>query len=145
MSNIANINAPYIPSMSDGAISKVREFEGFAMGLPQVKIETLHSFHAGLYARTIMIPAGVVLTGAHIKIATLLIISGEAIAYIGDDSIQLSGYNVLPAEKNRKQAFFAKTDTYMTMLFASDAESIVDAENQFTDEGNMLLSRKQGD
>jgi hypothetical protein len=142
MKNIANINSGIIPSMSERSIDKVRQFESFSLTLPQVKIDTFHTFHAGLYARTIMIPAGVVLTGALIKIATILIINGDVIAYIGDDSIRLSGYNVLPAEQNRKQAFVAQTDTYMTMLFSTNAKTIEDAENEFTDEASLLFSRK---
>ena len=39
---------------------------------PQVAIQTTHHFHAGLYSRTIRIPAGVMITGALIKIPTLL-------------------------------------------------------------------------
>ena len=35
----------------------------------QVPIETRHVLHAGMYARTICIPAGVLITGALVKVA----------------------------------------------------------------------------
>jgi hypothetical protein len=131
--------------MSDAAIDKVRQFESQALSMPQIDIPTSHVIHAGMYARTIMIPAGTILTGALIKIATILIINGNVIAYIGSETIEFTGYNVLPASENRKQAFLAKTDTYLTMIFPTDVDNINDAEEQFTDEADMLISRKTGE
>lgn len=131
-----------IPAMSNMAIGKVRKLESFALCMPQIDIDTSHVIHAGMYARTIMIPAGVMITGALIKIATMLIVQGDVIAYIGDDTIELHGHTVLPASANRKQAFIAQTDTYLTMIFLSDAKSVEEAEEQFTDEADMLISRK---
>jgi hypothetical protein len=97
-----------------------------------------------MYARTIIIPAGTKLTGALIKIATILIASGDFTAFIGDDVVAKSGYHIFAADAYRKQAFLAKTDTYLTMVFPTNLESIYDIENQFTDEGSMLSSRKEG-
>jgi len=131
-----------IPSMSTTSISKVRELEAHALNSPQIDIGTNHVIHAGVYARTIVIPAGCMITGALIKIATLLIVQGDIIMYIGGESIELTGYNVIPASANRKQAFLAKTETHMTMLFPSNAKSIQDAEMEFTDEIDMLISNK---
>ena len=50
-------------------------------------------------------------------------------------------YQVLPAEANRKTAYLAIEDTWVTMIFPSDAVTIEDAENQFTDEADRLMSR----
>jgi hypothetical protein len=88
-------------------------------------------------------PAGCLITGALIRIPTMLIFSGELVAYIGGDTIALNGYNVVPASANRKQAFYAVTNSYLTMLFATDAKTIEDAESEFTDEANLLMSRQQ--
>ncbi len=131
-----------LPAMNGEAIDRVRSLESLAMQAPQVEIDTSHIIHGGMYARTIMIPAGVMLTGALIKIATLLIVQGDVLVYIGDKTIELTGYNVLPASANRKQAFFAKTNTFLTMIFPSQATDIESAELEFTDETNMLISRK---
>lgn len=135
-------NLAPIQSMDAASIAKVYEIESLALAMPQVDIATQHVFHAGMYARTIMIPAGVMLTGALIKIATMLIVQGDAIVYIGDRSIELKGYHVVPASAGRKQAFVAMADTYLTMIFPTDATEIADAEDEFTDEADMLMSRR---
>lgn len=131
-----------IPAMTDQALEKVRELERFVATLPQKAIETQHVIHGGMYARTILVPAGVVLTGALVNVPTVLIINGDVRVYIGDDVLDLQGHNVLAASKGRKQAFIADTDTWLTMVFATDAKTVEDAENEFTDEADRLMSRK---
>src|SRR5439155_23430245 len=92
-----------VPATSPAAIAKVRELSERLLALPQVAIETRHVLHAGLYARTICVPAEVVLTGALIKIATLLVIDGDTLVYIGEDEpLRLTGHHVLPASAGRK-------------------------------------------
>ena len=134
---------PTVPQMTPQQISTVREVESLVLNLPQVDIKTEHEFHAGIYSRTIMIPAGVVLTGALIKIPTLLILSGDATVMIGDSEVRLTGYGVIPAEEGRKQLFIAHQDTYLTMLFKTDVTPVFDAENEFTDEAENLGSRRE--
>lgn len=130
-----------IPPMCDAAIQKVRALEQAAMELPQTPIKISQVIHAGVYARTAHVPAGVAITGTLIKRATLLIIYGEVLVYTGDVIRRLIGYNVIAASANRKQAFVAITDTEITMLFATEAETTGEAEDEFTDEGYLLSSR----
>jgi hypothetical protein len=131
-----------IPAMSDAAIEKVRRLESLVLAAPQVPLETSHIFHAGLYARTIRLPAGVMITGALIKIATLLIVQGDAIVYLDGESVRLEGYNVLPASARRKQAFVALAETHLTMIFATEARTVEEAEAEFTDEADLLGSSR---
>jgi hypothetical protein len=131
-----------IPAMSAEAIEKVRQVEARVLAMPQVAIFTGHVLHAGLYSRTIMIPAGTVLTGALIKIPTLLIVEGNAMVYIGEGGIEVCGYNVVPASGGRKQVFYAMTDTWVTMVFACSAPDVGAAERQFTDEFELLGSHR---
>lgn len=133
---------PHIPAMSPRAIDNVRRLEEVALTCPQVAIPTDHVLHAGLYARTITIPAGVVLTGALIKIATLLIVQGDAVVYVEGGPVELRGYNVLAAAAGRKQAFIAETDVNLTMIFPTQAKTVEEAETEFTDEADRLFSRK---
>lgn len=135
---------PHLPAMSAEAIDRVRRLEGALAELPQVEIPTAHLFHAGMYARTIRIPAGVALTGALIKVSTVLIFSGHATVFIGGEAVELRGYHVIPASAGRKQAFVAHADTDLTMLFPSEARSVAEAEAEFTDEADLLLSHQQG-
>lgn len=142
MTDLAVI-APRIPAMSPAAIDKVRQLESLASERPQVAIMTEHVLHAGMYARTIRIPADTMITGVLVKLATLLIVQGDAVAYIGEDEpMRLRGYTVLPASKGRKQAFVALAETHMTMLFPTAARSVEEAEHEFTDETDILLSRR---
>ncbi|HQR22958.1 MAG TPA: hypothetical protein PKV98_18980 [Burkholderiaceae bacterium] len=130
-----------LPATPPAAMERVRALEAQVQALPQVQIPTDHVIHAGLYARTIRIPASVILTGAEISCATLLIVSGHVAVTVGDDTQELIGYHVLPAAAGRKQAFLALADTDLTMLFATDARDIATAEGQFTTEPERLMSR----
>lgn len=131
----------YIPAMTDTSIAKVRALEQAAMQETQSELHTDHVLHGGQYTRTIKMPAGMMITGAQIKIATTLIVAGDCTVYIGDEAVRLTGYNVLAAGANRKQAFIVHSDTCLTMTFATKAKTIEEAENEFTDEAHLLLSR----
>jgi hypothetical protein len=134
-----------IPPMSALAIDLVSRAEAWAATQPQIEIATHHVLHAGLYARTIMIPAGTTLTGALVEIATTLIVCGDCTVALGDGHTErLTGYHVLPASGRRKQAFRAHADTYLTMTFATSAKTVREAEDQFTAEAHKLMSRQPG-
>lgn len=124
------------------AIQAVRALESAILASPQVRVPIEHSLHAGVYARTARIPAGVVVSGAEIKVATVLVLSGDATVYTGDGEIRLTGYHVIEADAGRKSAFLAHADTALTMLFASRARSVDEAEREFTDEFDALASRR---
>lgn len=134
-----------LPAMGLNEVERVQQLERAALELPQVPIHIDHAFHAGMYARTIKIPAGVVLTGAQIKIPTILIISGDVLIYGENGSSRYTGYHVALGECGRKQAFYALLDTYLTMLFPTAATTVDAAEKAFTDEYEKLFSRKGGE
>lgn len=132
-----------IPAMSEDALAKVRRLESLAMQAPQLPVLTAHVLHGGMYARTICLPPGAMITGALVKLATTLIVSGDAVVYVGDaEPIRLQGYNVLPASAGRKQAFVSIEATHITMLFPTLARTIDEAERQFTDEIALLTTRR---
>lgn len=133
-----------IPTMTPQAIDKVRELEAITRELPQVEIATEHVLHGGMYARTICIPAGVVLTGVFIRVPTLLVFDGNATVNASDEVVTLVGYHVLAASAHRRQAFLAHADTRLTMVFATQAKTVAEAEDEFTDEAHLLFSRKPG-
>lgn len=133
---------PRIVAMEPSAISKVRLLETAARAQPQVSVQTDHVIHAGMYARTVFLAAGTMITGALVKRATLLIVAGEASIYVGtDEPLHVSGYAVLRAAAGRKQAIIAITHTYLTMLFPTEVRTVEDAEREFTDEPDILMSR----
>lgn len=130
-----------IPVMSDVAIDNVRRLETLIMDQPQIEFETLHVLHGGMYARTVTIPAGGLITGALIKIPTMLIISGAVTVYTDDGPADFIGYHVIPAAAGRKTAFLAQIDTELTMMFPTAARTVEEAEAEFTDETDLLVSR----
>ena len=133
-----------LTTMSHSAIEMVSALEAESLKLPQIDIKTEHAFHAGMYARTIMIPAGTLLTGALIQIATILVISGDVLVFTEGGPKQISGYRVMLGAPGRKQAFLANIDTHMTMIFPTTATTVQEAEDQFTRESDRLFSRRDG-
>lgn len=135
---------PRLPAMTAEAIDKVRMIENVSLALcEQVEFPTEHLIHGGMYARTLHMQAGQVLTGALLKIATVLIVSGDCAVFIGDETIELRGYSVLPGSAGRKQVFLAHTDVSMTMLFPTQTVTVAQAEQEFTDEYQMLMTNHQ--
>ena len=143
MENNLVAQSDLIPAMSDESIEQAREIEKQILERPQVSIATDHLLHAGVYTRTILLAKGVALTGALVKRSVNLIINGHVLMSIGDDKArEIKGYKVHAAMANRKQVFVAKEDTYLTMFFATEAKTIDEAEREFTDEIDVLISRK---
>lgn len=133
-----------IPQMLPEDVARVTALETEAREMLQVDITTHHLIHAGQYHRTIMIPAGVMITGAMIKRATTITISGHVSVYLGQNrSEEIAGYRVLPASAGRKQAFLAIQDTHITMSFPTSAKTVEDAEREFTDETDKLMSHSR--
>lgn len=132
-----------LPAMSCADVAKVQHVESILLDMEQVDIQTQHHLHAGLYCRTIRIPAGVMITGALIKIPTLLILSGHVSVFIGGESLVFDGYHVVPGNAGRKSMFLAHADTDMTMAFATHANTVEEAEAEFTDQVEALKSRQQ--
>ena len=141
MHDLAPLQAS-IPAMSPGTISKVRELEAINGRLQQIPIRIEHALHAGVYARTAYIPKGALVTGVFIRVPTLLIVQGDVTIYVGDeDPLHATGYSVITAEAGRKQAFFATGGTALTMIFATEAKTVAEAEAEFTDEPHLLQTR----
>lgn len=137
-----------IAPMSHAAIDRVREIEAINLLGSQTKLRTEHVLHGGLYARTMAVPQlgpgeACLITGALIKIATLLVSHGDALVYIGDDKpLRLAGYSVIQASAGRKQVFIAQSGFRLTMIFPTSATTVEEAEEEFTDEADMLMSRR---
>lgn len=133
-----------LPAMTDEAIVKARAAEVRLSELPQVELPVSHALHAGMYHRTVTITAGLAVTGALIKVPTLLVVDGDCEVFTGSEVATLEGRNVLQCQPNRKQVFLAHSDTHLTMIFPTRAKTVEEAENEFTDEAARLQSRQGG-
>lgn len=131
-----------IPSMTWDQIACTRRLEEAIGKAPQINIPVQHNLHAGIYARTVRLPAGVIITGVLVKIPTVIIISGDCGIWVGRNFLRVRGYRVFSAAANRKQIFIAKYATDLTMCFPTHAKTVKEAEEQFTDEAHLLQNRE---
>ena len=137
-----------ITAMRPEAIDLVYRLEAINLARPQTELRFEHDFHAGVYARTMIVPdlpkgQCCLITSAFIRIPTLLIAQGEALFYIGEDEpLTLTGSSIVQAAAGRKHACLAQANFRITMIFATSAKTIEEAEEEFTNEAYMLQSRK---
>lgn len=131
---------------SADTIAKLTRVQDALLKTPQIEVHTEHIIHGGIYTRTIRMKPGTYVMGAHYKVSTTVVLSGTLYAYVGDGWKRFEGYNVIPASKGRKQLFATPPenteDAAITMSFRTDAKTVEDAENEMTDEAELLMSRK---
>lgn len=142
MNNFPIPIAGVLKQMTLEETARVRAAEIYLKSQPQKDVPINHFIHAGMYQRSCIIPANVMITGALIKIPTILIVSGDCGVWLGNQFIRVTGYKIFKAPANRKQIFIAKVDTTLTMLFPTSAKTVREAEEQFTDEAHLLQSRE---
>lgn len=133
--------ASLFPPSSKKAIDHVTDLSAIDGLKPQIDPQVRHFIHAGMYARSVTIPPSVRLTGALIKIETILIVSGDCIVYLGEEVYHLCGYYTLKCSAPRKQAFVSRDTTNLTMLFPTTTNDVKKAEQEFTDEWRLLTTR----
>jgi hypothetical protein len=142
MSSLA-IPHPALPPTAPGMIEKLKDVQAKLLEHPQVDIHTHHVLHGGMYARTITLPPDTVLVGAHVRVPTVVITVGTGWVLVGKDWAQIAGYQVLPASADRKQIFISEGPLIITAIFPTSVKTVEDAEAEFTDEAELLLSRVQ--
>lgn len=144
MSSLATLS-PALPATPPDVMAKIVAAQEKCAQREQTPIQTDHVIHAGMYARTITMPPDVVLIGTLIKIPTTVITVGSASVLVGDEWLDVDGYRVIPAQAGRKQVFLSRGPFIITMIFPTSATTVEEAEREFTDETEALLSHKQGD
>ena len=128
--------------MTPKALAEIQAIEDYLFTLPEVHIQVTHTLHAGIYARTVHIPAGTATVGAFVKIPTVLTVSGDGALFVGDGCFEVEGFTILEGQAGRKQAFTAYTDCDVTMAFATNAQTAEEAEREFTDDFERLQNRR---
>jgi len=141
--SIATAQLPMLPASSPALVKALEEIEADLMGHEPIEVPTEHVLHAGMYVRTIALPAGMVLFGCTVKLPTLVIVTGSAAVLVGEEWLRLEGYNVIPASADRKQVFVTYSSVVISMAFPTSAKTVEEAEYEFTDDADRLLSRRQ--
>jgi len=120
----------------------VRQMEDILLQHPQVDLHTEHYLDAGMYVRTITIPAGTVLTGALSRVDHLCIVHGDITVTTDDGPKRITGAGILlPVKAGSKRAGIAHADTKWSTVFRTDCQTIEEAEQEFTGEAERLQSR----
>lgn len=145
VTDVLAIHGNALPSITPESLEKLLAFEQKVMEQPQLHFQTEHVIHAGMYARTVRLAPGTLIVGVLIKVPTILVVHGKALVFAGEKWYRIADYQVIPASANRKQVFFAIEMTELTMIFPSEAETVRQAEDEFTDEVEKLVSRRDGD
>lgn len=134
------------PATSKAAIARLVAREAEMRGRnDQLGFDTTHHLNreAGTYCRTVVVPGGHEIIGVLIKIPTTVLVSGDCFVHVGDGWLHLLGpHNLISASAERKQHFVANEDTHISMFFPSKARTVDEAEREFTDEFQNLLSRR---
>lgn len=96
---------------------KLFKLEKILLELPQVHMEPEHKFCEGMYARTILIPKGTLLTGiVHRDEFFFIIRSGDIIINDGEESKRVSTGFMEASPVGTKRAGLALDDTIVTTI-----------------------------
>lgn len=132
-----------MPITTGEALEKVLALEERIRDREQIEVQTEHILHGGMYSRTVRLAPGVVIVSVVIKVPTALIVNGKCRVFAGDRWHAMEGYNVMAGSAGRKPIFVTETATEITMIFPTQAQTVEQAEAEFTDEADGLLSRRQ--
>ena len=132
-------------STNETALAQTYRLQEELLKVSDVEVVTDHVIHGGIYTRTIRLAADVVLVGALIKIPTTLVIAGRTAVFTGEEWIELEGVHIIPARAGRKQTFRTRDETTLIMSFRTDAKTVAEAEAEFTDEAEQLVSQRAGE
>lgn len=123
-------------------IEKVEALEALILKHPQVDLQTKHELSGGVYARTIFIPAGTVLTGARHKKDHVNIVFGDITVSTDDGMKRITGYHVIPTKAGMKRVGFAHADTAWTTVCQTELTDIEEIENELVEEAEKLQTRQ---
>lgn len=89
--------------------------------MPQYEHEPMHVFTAGLYSRTIFLPAGSVIVGAIHKTEHQYVVScGQCISVVHDSRENITAPHIGITKPGDKRVIRAITDTVWTTFHATD-------------------------
>lgn len=98
----------------------IYRLEAELLKLPQVEMPVVHDFCNGLYARTMHIPAGTVLTGAiHREESFFLVRKGELIVSTDNGSRTIGPGDMSVSKIGTKRAGITLTDVEVTTFHAN--------------------------
>ncbi len=116
----------------------VRRLEALLLTCAQVDVATQTVVHGEMCARTIMIPAGTVLTGTQTNRDNICIVCGDITVTTDDGPQRLKGFHVLQAKAGFKRAGIAHADTWWTTVHHTRETEMEKIEQEMTNESHLL-------
>lgn len=123
-------------------VAAVSTLENFLLTFPQTDLGTRSLVHGGMCARTILIPARTILTGALTNLDNVSVVYGDITVTTDEGAQRLTGFHVLPAKAGAKRAGVAHADTYWTMVWPTELTDLEEIENEITTESGKLQTRQ---
>lgn len=129
---------------SADTVAAVRRLEDYieANGIPEVPLAADLVVHGRMAARTILIPAGTLLTGVQTNCDNVCIVCGDISVTAEGETVRLTGYHVLPARAGFKRAGWAHADTWWTTVHHTLHTDPVEIEREMSDEAHRLQTRR---
>lgn len=124
------------------SVECVQRLEDLLLEMPQVQLATDHLVHGGMYARTVFIPAGTLLTGALTLRDNVVVMHGGITVTTDEGQQVLDGFHVLPACAGAKRAGVAHANTWWTTIWSTDKTDVAEIENELTSEPDKLQTRR---
>lgn len=121
--------------------ASVGDLEREIMDLPQVQLQTQHVLSGGVYARSIFIPAGTILTGATHRKDHVNVVCGDITVTTDSGPVRFTGYHVLPTKAGSKRAGVAHADTVWTTICPTNLTDIAAIEDELVEESDRLQTR----
>lgn len=103
------------------------------------KAEMHHVFHAGVYVRSLFVPKDMIVANDVIKVPTVLIVSGDCLITDTETTRRITGYEVLLGAPMRQCIVRTLQDTWFSMVYATDAKTVQEAEAEFASDPSSLL------
>lgn len=115
------------------------------LGMPQVEIETSHTFCNGVYAREIKIPKGVVLVGAKHKTEFFMVISaGCCLVKDGDNEDTYDAPCTLISPVGAKRVILALEDTVLTTFHPTKETEVEKIERDIIEPEGLKITNNRG-
>jgi hypothetical protein len=129
-------------NLTTDARDKVRRLEAALLTMPQIDLQTTHALSGGVYARTVFIPAGTVVTGATHKKDHICIIDGDVETILDGETQRITGRVILNGQAGVKRAVYAHDDTLWTTVCQTALHDIADIEAELVEEPEQLQTRR---
>ena len=119
----------------------IERLEREMLGHEQVLLATTHALAGPVYARTILIPAGTLLTGLVHRADHVNIAIGDITVLTDQGMRRLTGHHVIPTKAGAKRAGYAHADTYWTTVSYTTQTELGAIEDELVEDAERLQGR----